>query len=185
MNVKDWTAQYITGRDEYQSPILIGVTGTIGKTTVAELIYQYLCYCGERTMLIATSGIKCKAGNYLHSNFPSTSPTDKNMLATFLSGAMYYNCKYVVLETTAETMSVGVYEGLNFDYMAVTNFKKDIVRSFKDDEEYFYHKNTLFRNDQVGTIICKGSYSELIETKKSILTYKRVYSIEEGGYGLF
>ena len=106
------------------------MTGTVGKTTVAELVTQYLNFIGKRTFYIGTSGINCAAANYWHFNFPSTSPTSQEMLATFIHGAYFYNCEYLVLEVTAETIAAGVYKYLDFDCLAYTNLKRNIVRSF-------------------------------------------------------
>ncbi len=147
---------------------IIGVTGTVGKTTVAELVTQYLNFIGKRTFYIGTSGINCAVADYWHFNFPSTSPTSQEMLATFMHGAYFYNCEYLVLEVTAETIASGVYKYLDFDCLAYTNLKRNIVRSFKDDNTYFNYKLSILKNNNIGSIISSSKNKEFINILNKI-----------------
>lgn len=140
---------------------IIGVSGTVGKTTVAELIAGYLNFIGKRTFYIGTSGLHCKAANYIQMNFPSTSPTSVKMLKTFIHGAYFYHCEYLVIEVTAETISTGIYDNLDFDIYCFTNLKRDFVRSFKNDEIYFQNKLSIFKRAKVYKVISSFKNSEL------------------------
>lgn len=140
---------------------IIGVSGTVGKTTVAELIAGYLNFIGKRTFYIGTSGLHCKAANYNQRNFPSTSPTSVEMLKTFIHGAYFYHCEYLVIEVTAETISTGIYDNLDFDLYCFTNLKRNIVRSFKNDRIYLENKLSIFKRAKVHKVISSFKNSEL------------------------
>lgn len=140
---------------------IIGITGTVGKTTVAELTAQYLNFIGKRTFYIGTSGINCAAADYWHFNFPSTSPTSADMLATFIHGAYAYNCEYLVIEVTAETIALGVYKDLDFDCLAYTNLKKNIVRSFKNDNIYFDAKLSILKSNNINNVLSSAKNKAL------------------------
>ena len=140
---------------------IIGVSGTVGKTTTAELITEYLNAIGKRVFYLGTSGVKCKAANYIQNNFPSTSATTTDMLKIFMHGAYFYQCEYLVLEVTAETIAIDVYKDLDFDYFAFTNLKPNIVRSFRSDNEYFAQKLKIFNTNKVGKILSSNKNKNL------------------------
>lgn len=147
---------------------IIGVTGTVGKTTVAELTSQYLNYIGKRTFYIGTSGINCPAANYWHFNFPSTSPTSQEMLATFMHGAYAYSCEYLVIEVTAETIAAGIYKDLDFECIAFTNLKRNIVRSFKNDNIYFNAKLSILHSNKINCVLSSNKNKDLIKLLSKI-----------------
>lgn len=149
---------------------IIGVSGTVGKTTVAELIAGYLNFIGKRTFYIGTSGLHCKAAGYNQINFPSTSPTSPEMLKTFIHGAYFYHCEYLVIEVTAETISSGVYNNLDFDLYCFTNLRPNIVRSFKNDEVYFNQKLSIFKTNNIECTLTSKENKFLIERLASYST---------------
>lgn len=71
------------------------------------------------------------------------------MLATFMHGAYAYNCEYFIIEVTAETIYQGIYNDLDFDCLAFTNLKRNIVRSFKNDDIYFRAKLNILRTNKI------------------------------------
>lgn len=124
---------------------IIGISGTVGKTSVAELIYQYLGFVHIKAALMGTSGIKKNITDSV-ANFPCTSAPTKEYLCGFLIDCLELGIEYVVLETTVESTTVKVYENLDFEVIGVTNFLQNVVRSFKNDKEYFTLKMQLFKN---------------------------------------
>ena len=163
------TLEQLKSVDSYGYDLkIMGVTGTVGKTTVAELTTQYLNFLGKRTFYIGTSGINCAVANYWHYNFPSTSPTSQQMLATFIHGAYFYGCEYLVIEVTAETISTGIYENLDFDCLAYTNLKRNIVRSFKDDNIYFGYKLSILKTNNIGYILSSNRNKDFINITAKI-----------------
>lgn len=168
-------------REPYDLKV-IGITGTVGKTTVTELVNQYLDFIGKKVFYIGTSGVKCKCGNYEHPNFPSTSPTSIEMLTTFMHGAYFYDCEYLVIEVTAETIFTNIYKDLDFELIGITNLLPNIVRSFKDDITYFKAKLSLFSNNRVDKVITTSDNSNLItifkETNKPLISIDYSYKMQ-------
>ena len=131
---------------------IIGVTGTIAKTTVVELCYQYLSFLGKKSFMVGTSGIKCNTNGLNFVNFPCTSAPNKQFLVdVFLQAYKEEQCEYLVLETTAESTSIGAFEDLDFEVLGLTNLYAGVVKSFDSDEDYFKHKAALYCNNNIKT----------------------------------
>ena len=121
--------------DNPSCPVLIGISGTIGKTTVTELIGQYLIYIGKKVLMTSTSGIVVD-NKKIELSYPCTSaPTKEELCKMFLTG-LKSKSEYFVIETTAESTSIGIYDDLDFDCISVNNIIKEIVRSFPSQDIY-------------------------------------------------
>ena len=169
---------------------ILAVTGTVGKTTVMELLYEYLIACGRKVMMVGTNGIYCRHAEYVHNNFPSTSPTSEEMLFLLMLGGYAYKCEYFLLEVTAETMSVDIYDGIDFESLSVVNIKRDIVKSFSTDEEYVEAKQTLLLNNTINHIICNrdaNDYYNILLNDPRLHTYNPSpqYSLTDGKINIY
>ncbi len=155
----------------FNCPVLIGVSGTIAKTTVTELIGQYLTFIKKKVMVTGTSGIKIN-GNILTLSYPCTSAPTKQQLCEFFLVGIQNNVDYIIIETTAESTFVGVYEDLDFNYLTVTNIIKEIVRSFSSQQEYIDQKTKLYTNSKIDHLIynqqCEKYLFNIIKTNKKI-----------------
>ena len=161
------------------SAVLVGVTGTVGKTTIAELLFQYLSL-NNRVLYVGTSGIKNNQRSSYLPSFPCTSPPTAEVLQEIFNMAEEDEIEYIVLETTAESMFNNVYDGVIFDVMACSNFKPNVVRSFADDEQYFQAKNKLFQQGQVKMAIVNEQTTHLI-TQQNKITYAAEGFVNEEG----
>lgn len=164
---------------------VLAVTGTVGKTTVMEMLYEYLILRGHKVMMVGTNGIYCNHSNYAHQNFPSTSPTSQEMLFLFMLGAYSYQCDYFLIEVTAETMYIDVYDEIEFESLSIVNIKRDVVKSFRTDDDYINAKQTLLLNNTIHHIICNrdaNEYYNIILNNPNLITYNPYppYQLYEG-----
>lgn len=125
---------------------LIGVTGTNGKTTISNIIYDYLCYEGHSAMLIGTSGIFFNNNHY---NLENTTP---NLLLTtkMIKQAISKGLKYVVMEVS----SIGIREQrvmyFDFDIIILSNVTHDHLDYHKSIIDYKFSKGLVMANMKYG-----------------------------------
>lgn len=120
----------------YNKPLsklkMIGVTGTDGKTTTSEMMYQILNNLGHHTGYIGTNGIR--SNHYTQPNDYST-PLQKELFMA-LNGFMEDGCEYVSMEATGERLGTGKLEGVTYDASIFTNLTRDALDLFKTMENY-------------------------------------------------
>lgn len=98
---------------------LIGVTGTDGKTTTVNLIYQILSKAGSRTSMI--SSVNAVIGNKTHDiGFHVTSPNPWDV-QRYLARAVSAGSEYMVLEVTSHALDQYRFWGCPFKVGVLTN----------------------------------------------------------------
>ncbi|MFI3251826.1 MAG: UDP-N-acetylmuramoyl-L-alanyl-D-glutamate--2,6-diaminopimelate ligase [bacterium] len=121
---------------------LIGVTGTNGKTTISNMIYDFLCYEGYSAMLIGTSGIFFK-DNHFNSN--NTTP-NLLVITKLIKQALNKGLEYVVMEVS----SIGIRElrvmYFDFDVIILSNVTHDHLDYHKSIIDYKFSKGLIMSN---------------------------------------
>ncbi len=124
--------------------IVIGVTGTDGKTTTSTLIHAVLKHAlGDKVGLISTisadfGGTSLETG--LHVTTPSA-PEVQNYLAMMRSAGL----THVVLEMTSHGLAQGRLNGVDVDVAVLTNITHEHLDYHGTWENYRYAKSLLFR----------------------------------------
>ncbi len=119
---------------------LIGTTGTNGKTTVSNFIYQYLELLGKNTGLIGTIGYKYKDTTF---NIGMTTP-DSICLNKILNNIRRKNAEYVSMEVSSHASHQDRIYGLRFEGGIFTNLTQDHLDYHKNMEDYFSAKRKFF-----------------------------------------
>ena len=135
---------------------IIAVTGTNGKTSVADLFYQILNLNNIPAASIGTLGVKY-CGKTLKSNL--TSP-DTIFLHQILQNLKKKKIENVIIETSSHGLHQKRVNNLNFKAGIFTNFSQDHLDYHKTMKAYLKAKLLLFR-----TILQK---KKIIITDKSI-----------------
>lgn len=151
---------------------MIGVTGTDGKTTTSEMMYQILNSLGHHTGYIGTNGIR--SNHYTQDNDYST-PLQKELFVA-LNGFMNDSCEYVSMEATGERLGTGKMDGVSFDASIFTNLTRDALDLFKTMDNYGAAKARLMKYTKpsgVCVINKDDSYSEMFITAANgrVITY--------------
>ncbi len=119
--------------------ILIGVTGTNGKTTVSSIIQDLI---GNRQCgYLGTNGIICHSFN---EKIRNTTP-DADRLYKYFMRFKEAGCKYISMETSSEAFLRGRVKGLEFDIGILTNISEDHLNIHKTIENYVNCKKELFK----------------------------------------
>ncbi|HTX78051.1 MAG TPA: UDP-N-acetylmuramoyl-L-alanyl-D-glutamate--2,6-diaminopimelate ligase, partial [Longilinea sp.] len=121
---------------------VIGVTGTDGKTTTSNLIYQILLAAGKHAGIIST--VNAVIGNeVIDTGFHTTTP-DAPDTQKYLAQMVAAGLTHVVLESTSHGLSQHRVTGCEFDVGVVTNITHEHLDYHKTYEEYRAAKGRLF-----------------------------------------
>jgi UDP-N-acetylmuramoyl-L-alanyl-D-glutamate--2,6-diaminopimelate ligase len=124
--------------------IIIGVTGTKGKSTVANLVAKGLENAGKRVFLFSTVAYSI-AGEWYENNMKMTSP-DPFVLNRLLKQADAAECEYAVIEVSSHALFYDRLHGIDFDVAVMTNISQDHLDLHKTMEKYADTKVGLFRS---------------------------------------
>ncbi|MBI2034057.1 MAG: UDP-N-acetylmuramyl-tripeptide synthetase [Candidatus Liptonbacteria bacterium] len=123
--------------------IIIGVTGTKGKTSTAYFIWRALNSAGMKTGMIGTISI-CVGDeekiNNLHMTMPGRFIIQKN-LHRMLEGG----CLAAVIETTSEGIKQWRHKGIVYDIAVFTNLTPEHIPSHGSFENYRAMKQKVFQ----------------------------------------
>lgn len=122
--------------------VVIGVTGTNGKSTTVNLIAKALEASGEKTAAASTVNFKIAGDNKLNT-LKMTMP-GRWRLQKFLRDAVNARCKYAVLEVSSEGLAQNRHWGTVFDVAVFTNLTPEHIEAHGGFENYKKAKKILF-----------------------------------------
>ncbi|MDZ7725998.1 MAG: UDP-N-acetylmuramyl-tripeptide synthetase [Candidatus Campbellbacteria bacterium] len=124
--------------------VVIGVTGTKGKTSAANFIWSVLQMSDYKTGIITTANIRIghkEITNDMHMTMPGRFAIQK-----LLSEMAEEGCTHVVVETTSEGLKQFRHVGINYDYCIFTNLYPEHLSSHEGSmEKYKEQKGVLFK----------------------------------------
>jgi UDP-N-acetylmuramoyl-L-alanyl-D-glutamate--2,6-diaminopimelate ligase len=144
--------------------IIIGVTGTDGKTSVTHLVTQALTRLSKNTASIGTIGYG--VGN---ARQPTNHTTpDAITLQSYLHEFREQKCEYVVMEVSSHALDQYRVNGCNFDIAVLTNLGRDHLDYHNTRQAYAAAKARLFSefelskkvlnvDDEFGRSLCDQS----------------------------
>ncbi|MCW2708237.1 MAG: UDP-N-acetylmuramoyl-L-alanyl-D-glutamate--2,6-diaminopimelate ligase [Frankiales bacterium] len=123
-----------------QALLVLGVTGTNGKTTTAFLLEAGLRAAGHRTGLLGT--VVTRIGDEA---VPSTRTTpEATDLHALFATMVEQDVSAVAMEVSSHALALGRVDGVRFDVAAFTNLSQDHLDFHADMEDYFRAKASLF-----------------------------------------
>ena len=126
---------------------MIGITGTDGKTTTANMIFSVLRSAEKKVGLISTLGVKV-GGRTIDTGFHVTNPEPLE-LQSYLREMADESCEYCVLEVTSHGIDQQRIGGINFAVSIITNITRDHLDYHKTYKNYLFTKARLFENSKV------------------------------------
>ena len=138
--------------------IMIGITGTKGKTTTSWMIKNILEKAGYKAGVIGTMGIFIGDTHYETVN---TTPESYD-IQKYLSEMVDNGVKYAIMEVSSQALKVGRVEGMMFDYGVFTNLTRDHIGEDEHEsmEDYIYCKSLLFQRCRHGILNIDDSHYE-------------------------
>ncbi|MEK9146584.1 MAG: UDP-N-acetylmuramoyl-L-alanyl-D-glutamate--2,6-diaminopimelate ligase [Patescibacteria group bacterium] len=152
--------------------IVIGVTGTDGKTTTVNMIYHILKSSGKKVSMISSVNAQIGPKTY-DTGFHVTTPGPWQ-IQKYLRKAQDALSQYFVLEATSHSLDQNRLALVYFRAGVITNITHEHLDYHKTWENYANAKSKLLRNVQISVLNKddKGSYNFLKNrTEGKIITY--------------
>lgn len=123
--------------------IVIGVTGTSGKSTVCYMLAHVLEHAGFRVGVASTIQFKIDKKEWL--NDKKMTMIGRMQLQKLLSQMAKANCQYAIIETTSEGIEQFRHTGINYDIAVFTNLYPEHIQAHGSFENYKNAKLKLFK----------------------------------------
>jgi UDP-N-acetylmuramoyl-L-alanyl-D-glutamate--2,6-diaminopimelate ligase len=124
--------------------VVIGVTGTNGKTTTANLIAAILEAAGEKVGLTSTANFRI-AGEEQVNALKMTMP-GRFFLQRMLRRMVTAGCRYAVIETSSQGIAQFRHLGIEYDIAVFTNLTPEHIEAHGGFENYKRAKLMLFQH---------------------------------------
>lgn len=121
--------------------IVIGVTGTKGKSTVAEFLFAILQYAGYPTALLST--IRFAINGESEPNRFKMTLAGRGFAQSFMRKAVDAGCTHVIIEITSESVLQYRHWFLGLDGLIVTNIQPEHIESHGSFEKYVAAKRAI------------------------------------------
>ncbi len=152
--------------------IIIGITGTKGKTTTTHMIKRTLEMDGYQVGMIGTLGAYIGDEKYPTKN---TTPESYEIYHLFYK-MRESGCSHVVMEVSSQALKQHRTDGIIFDYGAFLNISSDHIGTgeHKDFKEYFSCKKRLFeQSKQIVVNIDDPSWKQMTRGGAKVYTTSR------------
>ncbi len=157
---------------------LIAVTGTNGKSSVADFYYQLMNLNNKKVASIGTLGVKSKRFN---KNLFNTT-IDPIQLSKILNKLQSQKIENIILEASSHGLAQNRLDGLKFSSGIFTNLSQDHLDYHKNLENYFKAKLYLFEHliKKRGNIIIDEKTPQFKRIKKIAIKKKlKLFSIKD------
>jgi len=129
--------------------VMVGVTGTNGKTTVAQLVAEILRAAGCRPAQVGTLGFRFE--DHVEPSYHTTPPPE--VLYPLLRRWRDEGATHVVMEVSAQALSQKRVASLRFSAAALTGFSRDHGEYYERADDYRRAKEELFSQLTAGVAV--------------------------------
>ncbi|MDO8231851.1 MAG: UDP-N-acetylmuramyl-tripeptide synthetase [bacterium] len=120
---------------------VIGITGTKGKSTTADMLFAILREAGYSTALIST--IRFAIGDSSEPNPYKMTLQGRGFAQAFMRRALDSGCTHLIIEITSESIPQYRHWFLNLDALIVTNIQREHIESHGSFENYVAAKRAI------------------------------------------
>lgn len=121
--------------------VVIGVTGTKGKSSVAEMLHTVFTNDGYKTALVGT--IRFAIGDTSKPNLLKMTMPGRGFIQKFLAEALAEGCTHAIIEITSEASLQYRHLNLYLDGLVVTNIQPEHIESHGSFEKYVGAKRAI------------------------------------------
>lgn len=127
-----------------ESLIVIGITGTKGKTSTVYTLYQTLVKLGMKVGL--TSSVYSSNGLELYKNKIRNSMPGRGQIHRLMREAKNNGATIFIVEVTSEGLAQNRHRGIHFDSVVITNLYPEHLEAHGGFENYKKAKGLLFKS---------------------------------------
>jgi len=139
--------------------IVIGVTGTNGKSTTCNLITRILEEAGYKVGMTTTVNFRIAGKEWI--NETKMTMLGRLQLQKMLRKMVNLGCRYAVIETSSQGIDQYRHLGINYDVAVFTNLRPEHIEAHGGFENYKRAKGKLFERLKV-----KGKRSKIIDGRE-------------------
>ncbi|MBI2409943.1 UDP-N-acetylmuramyl-tripeptide synthetase [Candidatus Kaiserbacteria bacterium] len=121
--------------------VVIGVTGTKGKSTTCELVFSILRQAGHKTALVST--IRFAIEDESRPNPYKMTLQGRGFVQAFMRKALAAGCTHFVIEVTSESVLQHRHWFLALNGLIVTNIQREHIESHGSFEKYVAAKRAI------------------------------------------
>jgi len=140
---------------------VIGITGTKGKSTTAEMLFSILRAAGYKTALIST--IRFAIENESEPNLYKMTLQGRGFAQAFMHRALNAGCTHLIIEVTSESVLQYRHWFLELDGLIVTNIQREHIESHGSFTNYVAAKRVI-----VDTLVRSCKRSRVLVTNEDI-----------------
>jgi UDP-N-acetylmuramoyl-L-alanyl-D-glutamate--2,6-diaminopimelate ligase len=122
--------------------IVIGITGTNGKSTTGDILAAIFEQAGHRVGL--TSTVKFKIAEEVQLNDKKMTMLGRFALQRLINKMVKAGCEYAIIETTSQGIEQFRHVGVNYDMAVFTNLTPEHIEAHGSFENYKQAKGKLF-----------------------------------------
>jgi UDP-N-acetylmuramoyl-L-alanyl-D-glutamate--2,6-diaminopimelate ligase len=138
-----YAVNFLLGRPS-ESLIVIGITGTKGKTSTVYTLYQTLIKLGLKVGL--TSSVYSSNGKELSKNKIRNSMPGRGQIHRLMREAKNNGATVFIVEVTSEGLAQNRHRGIHFDSVVITNLYPEHLEAHGGFENYKKAKGLLFQS---------------------------------------
>lgn len=140
---------------------VIGITGTKGKSTTADMLFSILREAGYTTALIST--IRFAIGDDSEPNRYKMTLQGRGFAQAFMRRALKAGCTHLVIEVTSESVLQYRHSFLDLNGLIVTNIHPEHIESHGSFEKYVAAKRTI-----VDTLVHSPKQNKILVANEDI-----------------
>jgi UDP-N-acetylmuramoyl-L-alanyl-D-glutamate--2,6-diaminopimelate ligase len=146
--------------------LMLGVTGTNGKTTTTYLIESGLRAAGHRTGLVGTVEMRIDTERVVSVRTTPEAPDLHALLAVMRERGV----TACVMEVSSHALVMGRVDGIVFDVAGFTNLSQDHLDFHRDLEDYYSAKAALFTPERSrrGVVCVDDEYGRRLAVEASV-----------------
>ena len=162
---------------------IVGITGTKGKTSTAELVNAMLEEAGFKTALLGT--LRFKIGEKSEMNKQKMTMPGRFFVQQFLRKAVKEKCDYAIVEMTSQGVLQYRHKFIQMNALIFTNLSPEHIESHGSYENYVQAKLEIVKaleksGDKKKIIIVNEDDKEAPKFLNNNIEEKRTYSIDDG-----
>ncbi len=124
--------------------VTIGIVGTKGKTSTANLLWSCLNNAGLKTGMLSTANIRIGQNEVLN-KYHMTMPSPL-VVQGYLKKMLKNGCLFAIVEATSEGIKQFRHKGIDFDFLVFTNLSPEHLPSHNNSfENYKETKGKIFK----------------------------------------
>lgn len=152
MTINELLKKYNLSTEKDTSKIkIIGITGSVGKSSVAYILYKYLLERNIKCEICSSIGNSTASRHGMTENRGMI--LQESWAAKFIHKAIEKDAEYIIFECHFIPLLYGVFSEIPMVLRTITNTYTNNFSNMRSDNEYFLAKRKLLENENGGDIL--------------------------------